>query len=117
MTALADCAGRLDRGKKVNSCTDRIHVLELRLVHGNRSLKAFADVQVGDWIIREWRVVKENGKRPMIAPPQTSWKGPDGQIQYKTIITLPDELKGQIDFAILKLFTAELEKNDAGRPE
>ncbi len=90
-------------------CNKKVEVLELRLLPDTRSLKCFADVKIGDWIVREWRVIQDNGKRPFVAPPQVSWKGQDGQILYKTIITLPDELKGQIDFAILKRFTEEME--------
>ena len=91
---------------------DKIRVIDLRFLSSNRPLKAFADIQVGEWIIREWRVIKVNGKRPLIAPPQTSWKGPDGQIQYKTIVTLPDELKALVDFTILKRFMGELENRE-----
>lgn len=92
---------------------DQIKVIEIRLMDGDKPLRAFVDVQIGDWIVREWRVVKENGKRPWVAPPQISWKGPDGRIQYKTIITLPDELKGEIDRVILNRFTRETEQKDA----
>ena len=96
---------------------NQIITLNIRLLSGDRPLKAFADVQIGDWIVREWRVIKENGKRPWVAPPQISWKGREGQIQYKTVITLPDELKGEIDFAILSRFNEEMEKVNAERPE
>ncbi len=87
-----------------------VKVLEMRPLNSGRSLRAFVDIQVGGWIIREWRVVKENGKRPRIVSPQISWKDLDGQIKYKTVVTLPDEVKGQIDFAILKAYTEEMEK-------
>ena len=91
----------------------KIQVTELRLLSGDRALKAFADIQLDDMVIREFRVIKENGKRPWVVSPQVSWKGQDGQIKYKTVITLPDEVKGQVDLAILKRFTEEMEKNDA----
>ena len=87
-----------------------VQVLEMRLLQGDRALKAFADIQLGDIVIREFRVIKENGKRPWIVSPQISWKDPGGQIKYKTIITLPDELKGEIDRIILNRFSEELEK-------
>ena len=90
-----------------------VQVLEMRLLQGDRALKAFADIQLGDIVIREFRVVKENGKRPWIVSPQISWKDQEGKIKYKTVITLPDELKGQIDLAILKAYTEEMEKNNA----
>jgi DNA-binding cell septation regulator SpoVG len=91
-----------------------ISVIELRRLDGDKPLKAFVDLQMGDMIIREWRVIKNNGQRFWIAPPQLSWKGPDGRIQYKTIVTLPDELKGQVDFEVLKAFNGEMEKQSNG---
>ena len=90
-----------------------IRIIEIRLLPGNRSLKAFADIQLDDIVIREFRVIKENGKRPWIVSPQISWKDQGGQIKYKTVITFPDELKGEIDRVILNRFTEEMEKKDA----
>ena len=92
---------------------NEIKILELRLMNGDKTLKGFCDIEINSWIIREWRIIKENGKRPWIAPPQLSWKALDGRIQYKTVITLPDDLKGEIDFIILKKFTEEMEKRNA----
>lgn len=94
----------------------QIEILELRLLNGDRSLRAFVDLQIGDWIVREFRVIKENGKRPWVASPQTSWKDPEsGQIKYKTVITFPDELKGEIDRVVLNRFTEEMENKNACR--
>lgn len=87
-----------------------IKILELRFMNGDKALKAFCDIEIDGWIIREFRVIKDNGKRLWVAPPQLSWKAPDGHIQYKTIVTLPDELKGEIDRIILNRFTEEMEK-------
>ena len=92
-----------------------INILEFRFMAGDKPLRAFVDLKIGDWIIREWRIIKENGKRSRVAPPQISWKGQDGQIQYKTVVTLPNELKGEIDLAILKRFNEEMEKIDNGK--
>jgi hypothetical protein len=91
----------------------QIEVLGIRLLPPGRTLKAFVDVKVGDWIVREWRILKEDGRRLWVAPPQISWKAPDGQIQYKTLITLPDDVKGQVEIAILSRFTEEMENQDA----
>jgi hypothetical protein len=87
-----------------------VRVLDLRILPGDKPLKAFCDLEIGDWTIREFRIIKENGRPYRVALPQLSWKAPDGQILYKTLITLPDELKGQIDFTVLKRFTEEMEK-------
>jgi len=92
-----------------------VQIIDLRLLPGEKPLKGFADVQVGEWTVREWRIIKENGKPYRVAPPQISWKAPDGAILYKTVITVPDELKGQIDFAVLKRFMGEMEKMEDGK--
>jgi len=88
----------------------KVQVSKLRLLPGERPLRAFADIRLGDILIRDFRVIKENGKRPWVASPQISWKDQTGQIKYKTVITLPDDVKGQVDFAILKVYTEEMEK-------
>jgi hypothetical protein len=92
-----------------------IKILEFRFMNGGKALKAFCDIEINGWVIREWRVIKDNEKRPWVASPQLSWKGPDGRIQYKTIVTLPDELKGEIDRIILNRFTEEMEKSKSGK--
>ena len=92
----------------------KVEVLEIRLLNGDKPLKAFADIKLEDSIvIREFRVIKENGKRFQVASPQLSWKASDGSIKYKTIVTLPDDVKGSIDLAILKRFIEEMERLDA----
>jgi DNA-binding cell septation regulator SpoVG len=95
----------------------KVQVLEIRLLNGDRPLRAFADIKLDDSIvIREFRVIRENGKRLRVAPPQLSWKGPDGQIQYKTVVTLlADDQKGAVDLAILTAFTGEVEKLNAAK--
>lgn len=90
-----------------------LEVLDIRLMPPGRPLKGFADIKLDGIVVREFRIIKENGRRLWVASPQISWKDPNGQIKYKTVITLPDELKGQIDLVILKRFTEEMEKNDA----
>jgi len=95
--------------------TMKVKVLEVRLVNGDKPLKAFVDILIDDTIIREFRVIKHNGKRFLVAAPQCSWKAPDGSIQYKTLITLPDEAKGLVDLEVLRAFNLELEKTNAER--
>jgi len=38
-----------------------IKIIDFKFLDGNRPLKAFVDLQIGDWIVREWRIIKENG--------------------------------------------------------
>ena len=93
-------------------------MLELRKKAENgKALKGFADIELdGGTIVRELRIIQEQGKRPWIACPQISWKDPDsGQIKYKTIITFPDQIKGEIDLLILNAWGREKENPSAER--
>ena len=61
-------------------------ILELRMLPENeRPVKAFADIELEDGtVIREFRVIQEPKRLPMVGNPQISWKDPqDGRIKYK----------------------------------
>jgi len=89
-----------------------IRILDFKSVNKG-SLRAFADIQYGEFIFRDLRVIKENGKRAWVAAPQTTWKEDSGNIRYKTVITFPEETKQQIDRVILDRFW-ELEERVNG---
>ncbi len=84
-----------------------IEVIELRQVR-NGNLKAFADIQLGQTIIRDFRVVHQSGQRPWVGPPQVAWKDPSGELKYKAIITFPKELKELVDSMILARYQREM---------
>ena len=88
-----------------------IKVIKIRLLNsGNKDLKGFADLQVNDWIVHDFRIVKQNGQRISVLPPQTSWKDPlTGEIRFKGILTIPPEQKQRIDIEILSAFQKEME--------
>jgi DNA-binding cell septation regulator SpoVG len=90
-----------------------IEVLTIRFLNSNRSLKAFVDIRVDDWIIHDFRVVKQNGQSISVIPPQVSWREPEtGEIRYKGILTIPSEQKQRIEVAILSAFQKEMEKRN-----
>lgn len=96
-----------------------MRVLEIRKkVENGKPLRAFADIELDNGIVvRELRIIQEANKRPWVACPQLSWKDPEsGQIKYKTVITFPDQLKGEIDLLILTAWKWEREKERNGRP-
>ena len=89
-----------------------IRVVEIRPLSDGRPLRAFADVQVGDWIIYDFRVVQRSGEKASVLPPQVSWRDPQtGQIKYKGVLTIPPEQKQRIDVMILSAYQKEMEKN------
>lgn len=92
-----------------------IEVLDLRVIESGKSLKAFADVRLGNIVIRDFRVVKEVGKRPHVKAPFSTYKDQKGQIKFRPIIVLPDEVRGEVDLLILNAYQREKEQND-GKP-
>jgi DNA-binding cell septation regulator SpoVG len=96
---------------------EKVEVLELRLLNGGKPLKAFCDLEIGDWIVRDFRVVKQNGGRILIDVPQVTWKNQQtGELRFKGILTLPSELKQEIDVAVLRAYWMEVEKQN-GLPQ
>ena len=94
-----------------------IEILDIRLVESSgRSLKAFADVKLGDVTIRDFRIVKEDGRRPHVKVPFSTYKDQGGRIKFRPIVILPEEVRGEIDLAILNAYQWEKEKNN-GRPD
>ena len=95
---------------------DTMKIIEIRLLPGDRPLKAFCEIKVNDWIIHDFRVIKQNGQRIFVSPPQVSWKDPrTGEIRYKGILTIPPEQKQRIDLMILSAYQKEMEKNHGSR--
>ena len=88
-----------------------IKVLEIRLQNKNgKALKAFVDLYIDGITVRDFRVIQEGGRRLWVACPQVSWRGKEGTIKYKTIITFPDDHKGLIDLAVLNAYQREVER-------
>ena len=91
----------------------KIEILALRLLPEGRSLRAFVDVRLDDWIIHDFRVIKQNDQKASVSPPQVSWKDPQtGEIRFKGVLTIPPEQKQRIDTEILHAYQVEVEKKD-----
>jgi DNA-binding cell septation regulator SpoVG len=96
----------------------QITVKKIRLVNSGKPLRGFADLQIGEILIRDFRIIQERGQRAYVASPQISWRDPaDGIIKFKTIIKLlSNEMKGAIEVAILSEFQRAREKKN-GKPK
>ena len=88
---------------------NKVEVLSIRLIGDGRPLKGFADVKIGDILIRDFRIMQNDG-RPYIKAPFQTYKNNVGEIQFRQIIDLPDEVRGQVDNLILTAFYREKEK-------
>ncbi len=90
-----------------------IKVIQIRHLSDGKPLKGFADLQINDWIVRDFRIVGHNGQRLSVLPPQTSWKDPEtGEIRFKGILTIPPDQKQMIDTMILHAYQVEMEKRN-----
>jgi hypothetical protein len=94
---------------------NEIKVIEIRSVTDGRPLKAFADVQVNDWVIYDWRIVKHDGERAQVSVPQVSWRDRSGTVKYRALLSIPGELRQRIEVAILSAWEKELHKNEQQR--
>jgi hypothetical protein len=91
-----------------------IKVIELRFMNSGKALRAFADIQIGNWIIRDFRIIKNNGTRAFVSPPQISWKDPEsGEIKYKGIFTFPADKHGEFQYRSSVFLQREMGKQDA----
>lgn len=93
-----------------------IEVVNLKLINGSsRSLKAIADVRVGDWFIYNWKIVQQNCHRAQVEIPQVSWRDSSGQLRFRKLLSIPGELRQRIEIVILS--TWEKEKQNEGNPK
>lgn len=87
-----------------------IKVSEIKFLNNGGNLRAFVSVQLDEWTIHDFRIVKKDGERAWVSSPQLSWKDhQDGQIKYKALLTIPGEARQRIETAILSAW--EKEKN------
>lgn len=86
----------------------KIEVTSLRLLDPQPSgLCGFADIKMDGIHVKDFRIVHRNGK-PFIEGPFTTRKK-DGQMFFNLIVIFPEDLKVQIDTAILTAFFREKE--------
>lgn len=90
-----------------------IEVIEIHLQRGDRPLRAFASIRVGDWTIHDWRIVRQNeNERAWVSVPQTSWRDREGKVRYRALLSIPGELMQRICVAILSAWEKEITKNE-----
>ena len=87
-----------------------IHVLELRLLPGNKTTKAFCDVRIGAITIRDFRVYQTNGK-PSVRNPFTTYKDHDGNLSFRQILDLPSNVQAEVNALILSEYFRWLKEN------
>jgi len=80
-----------------------IKVLSISQVEGRGALRAYVDIQVGDLVVKDCRIIKENEKAPWFSLPVITWKTEQGTYRYRAIIEIKDQnLKNEVSRAALQ---------------
>ena len=94
----------------------KIDVLSVRLFPGHKATRAFIDIRLDYVVIKDFRVI-QNGGKPHVKAPFTTYKNQNGELCFRQIIDFPDEVRGRIDAAILSAFYREKEQIDGGKSQ
>lgn len=86
-----------------------IRVTDIRLLPGNKATRAFCDIRIGDITIRDFRIYS-NGK-PSIRNPFSTYKDATGDLKFREIISLPPNVKAEVDALILSEYFRRLKEN------
>ncbi len=92
---------------------DKVTVIEIRLTRKPGPLRAFADAQIGNVIVTDFRVFQENGEQARVEMPTATWRDTKNrELRFKPVITLPGDLKGRIESEILSCYYRAMERNE-----
>ena len=92
-----------------------IQVIDIRLLLGHKATRAFCDIRLNEIVVRDFRVM-QNGGKPYIRAPFSTYKNQHGELCFRQIVDLPEEVRGQVDNLVLSAFYREKEREN-GRPE
>ena len=96
---------------------DEVRVIEIRPTRKSGPLRAFVDVKVGDLLVRDFRVMQDYAGRPYVRAPFNTYKNATGELCFRQIVDLPDEVRGRVDTAILSAFYREKEQHYGHQPK
>lgn len=87
----------------------KVLVINIKPVNGGSgSLRAFASIQVGPLIIHDCRLIRQDGQRAWVSPPQTQWTPREGEKpRYKALVEWPDHWKDAITEAVSEAYEAQ----------
>ena len=77
-----------------------VKVVQIRLLPGNKSTRAFCDVKIDDITIRDFRVYQTNGK-PSVRNPFNTYKTHEGNLAFREIVSLPSMVQAETHALIL----------------
>lgn len=99
-----------ERGKSETVKKMNIQILEIRFMKGEKATRGFADVRMDDITVKDFRIYQVNGK-PTVRNPFSTYKDVDGTLKFRETISLPPNVKGEIDALIITEYFRRLKEN------
>ena len=93
-----------------------MRVLDVRLLPGSKTTRAFIDLDLDGITVRDFRVYQQNGK-PTVRNPLSTYKDHEGNLTFREIITLPVAVQVEAHALILNAYFCRLKEKVDGKPE
>jgi hypothetical protein len=87
-----------------------IKILRIIRLPGDRTLKAYVDIELNGLIVCGWRVIEKEGKPLEIQYPTTTYIGKDGQRKYRALISASGQLLQAISSCIVLAWSEEAKR-------
>jgi len=87
----------------------KIEVLEIRFMKGDKAIRGFADIRMDDITVKDFRIYQVNGK-PAVRNPFSTYKDADGTLKFRETISLPPNVKGEVDALIITEYFQRLKE-------
>jgi len=92
----------------------RIEILEIRFMKGDKATRGFADIRIDDITVKDFRIYQTNGK-PTVRNPFSTYKDSDGTLKFRETISLPPNVKAEVDALIITEYFRRLKENTNDR--
>ena len=90
-----------------------IEILDIRLLPGEKSTRAFADVSINGILLRDFRIYQPHGK-PSVRNPFTAYRDAQGKLVFRQFVDLPATVQGEVDSLILIEYYRRLKEKENG---
>jgi hypothetical protein len=90
-----------------------IAILEMRMLPGCKSTRAFCDLKIESITIRDFRVYQTNGK-PSVRNPFSTYKDHEGNLTFREIVSLPPTVQTEAHALILSEYFRRLKERENG---
>jgi DNA-binding cell septation regulator SpoVG len=94
----------------------KIEVLSVRLFPGHKTTRAFIDIRLDDVVIKDFRVI-QNGGKPYVKAPFTTYKNQSGELCFRQIIDLPLMVQAEVNALILEAFFRRTREQSHGQSQ